>query len=205
MQKKTYTKNAKHQIPPISWKTKTGERKYMETDIDYSFSYNPSFQPKEGGRPLLWATYYNHAKHLFYSLNYCDIRVNSEFGAYGRWHFHGCIVLKDVLKFYVYDLPKLKKNGALEIDTIDNPDEWEEYCDKEQHFVESFLKELNASGVIDTTMPQPKNKVIKSSSELKDLEWAPLEQTLVIDDDSDDDTKSFDSENGKWTRKFWNQ
>lgn len=47
MTKKTYTKNAKHSIPPISWKTKEGEREYMQTDIDYSFSYNPSFQPKK--------------------------------------------------------------------------------------------------------------------------------------------------------------
>jgi len=199
MTKKTYTKNAKHSIPPISWKTKEGERLYMQTDIDYSFSYNPSFQPKEGGRPLLWATYYNHAKSLFYSLNYCDIKVNSEFGAYGRWHFHGCIVLKDVLKFYVYDLPRLKNNGALEIDTISDTDKWEEYCDKEQHLVEAFLKELNASGVIDTTMPLPKKR---PEIDTKHLQWAPLETTLVIDDDSDDD-KSFDSENGKWTRQMW--
>lgn len=201
MTKKIYTKNAKHQILPISWKTKDGVRHYVEVDKDYSFSYNPSFQPKEGGRPLLWANYYNHAKSLFYSLNYCEIKVNSEFGAYGRWHFHGCIVFKDVLKFYVYDLPKLKKNGALEIDEINDPDYWEEYCDKEQHLVGAFLKELNASGVIDTSMPLPKRKPETDTSA---LQWAPLEQTLVLTDDEDsDDDKSFDSENGKWTRKIW--
>lgn len=203
MQKKTYTKNAKHSIPPISWLTKDNERMYIETDKDYSFSYNPEFQPKEG-RPLLWAPYYNNMSTLFYSLNYCDIKVNSEFGAYGRWHFHGCILIKDVLKFYVYDLPKLRKYGALEIDEINDPEKWEEYCDKEQHLVGPFLKELNAVGTIDTTMKKPKTKIF-NIDEFKELERKPLNLVIDCETDDDEDNKSFDSENGKWTRKFWKQ
>lgn len=200
MTKKIYTKNAKHQIPPISWKTKEGVRLYMETDKDYSFSYNPELQPKEG-RPLLWSPYYGHLINIFYSLNYCDIKVNSEFGAYGRWHLHGCLVIKDILKFYVYDLPKLRKHGSLEIDEINDPDEWEAYCEKEQHLIRPFLKELNAEGSIDTTMPNPlkPRKVCGGTP----TEYERMLQRIDIIVSDTESEKSFDSENGKWTRKIW--
>lgn len=202
MQKKTYTKNAKHSIPPVSFKTKDGQRLYMDIDTNYSFSYNPELQPKEG-RPLLWAPYYNHMSSIFYSLNYCTIKVNSEFGAYGRWHFHGCIMLKDVLKFYVYDLPKLKKHGALEIDTIQDPETWEEYCDKEQHLVGAFLQELNAVGSIDTSMPNPNKVRIQKGGTPPEYERMLERMAVIVSDSDTDDDKSFDSENGKWNRKIW--
>jgi len=200
MPKKTYTKNAKHSIPPISYKTKDGEREYMETDVNYSFSYNPELQPKEG-RPILWAPYYNHMVSIFYSLNYCTIKVNSEFGAYGRWHFHGCIMLTDVMKFYIYDLPKLRKHGALEIDTIEDPDKWEDYCDKEQHLVNSFLSELKAVGSIDTSMPNPiKCRKVNGGTP---QEYERMLQRMDILDSDTESEKSFDSDNGKWNRKIW--
>lgn len=200
MTKKIYTKNAKHQILPISWKTKDGVRHYVETDVNYAFSYSPAMQPKEG-RPLIWSTYYNYISSIFYDLNYCTIKVNSELGAYGSWHFHGCIMFKDVLKFYVYDLPKLKKHGALEIDTIEDEDKWEEYCDKEQHLIGAFLQELNAVGTIDTSMPNPNKVTIKKGGVPVEYERMLERKDLIISDSESE--KSFDSENGKWTRKIW--
>lgn len=198
MTKKTYTKNAKHQIPPISWKNKeTGERDYMQVDKPYAFSYNPERQPQERQVPLLWSPYYNDMSNLFYSMKHCEINVVSEFGAYGRWHFHGTIYIKDILKFYVYDLPVLRRHGALEIDTIEDMDEWNDYCLKEQLLVDTFLKERNATGDIDTSKPRPKNVRIYTPAEPE------VKQMIVIEESDSDSDKSFDSEGGKWSRKFW--
>ena len=95
-----------------------------------------------------------------------------------------------------------RKHGALEIDEINDPDEWEAYCDKEQHLVCAFLNELNAVGSIDTTMPNP-NKARKLNGGTPKEYEKMLERMELVMTDSDDDTKSFDSENGKWTRKVW--
>lgn len=64
----------------------------------------------------------------------------------GRLHFHGTILFKslDGLEhFYLFDVPSIKHLATVEMDTIEDMDKWDEYCEKNKRF--TFCKHIKTS------------------------------------------------------------
>lgn len=60
-----------------------------------------------------------------------------------RLHFHGYITVHDVIKFYYYDIRKLKHYGTFEIDFIQDPMIWDLYIKKQKDKMDKFCHENN--------------------------------------------------------------
>lgn len=118
----------------------------MYTDTLYSFTLNPQEQLEGSlGRFKLNAckTWYDKQMKLFTQLCNCTISVVPEISSKARWHMHGVIMIKDVMLFFLHDVPKLMDHGAYEIDTIDDITVWDRYVYKQKHYMEPFLAKEN--------------------------------------------------------------
>lgn len=121
----------------------SGKNRYIKPEdlclnCGYSFSFNPETQPdlKDVDGLRSW---YNDMKMLFTDrLQYCRVRLFLEFSQFGRWHFHGYIWVKSY-EFYLYDVPRINFWGSSEMDIINDPEVWLQYCWKSQTFVQQIL------------------------------------------------------------------
>lgn len=69
-----------------------------------------------------------------------------EFVLYPEWrhttghiHYHGTIIIKDMIKYFKSTLPALKGLGFILIKKIDDKDKWDKYCTKEKYIAEGIL------------------------------------------------------------------
>lgn len=88
----------------------------------------------------------NIDKHvqIFKSLKYCELELNPELSPKGRLHYHGVIIIKDVLNFYYHDLHILNETMSYEIDTLSEDAEgllkYTSYCVKQRPIFEAYAK-----------------------------------------------------------------
>lgn len=106
-------------------------------DIDIELPYTFTFNPCDGRQYYYDAdrveTFMEYWRTLFDSMfDDIEIDVHLEVSKLGRLHFHGIIKFKNLLNFYLKDIIKLKNEGTLEIDTIEDGEVWEEYCTKQK-------------------------------------------------------------------------
>lgn len=113
----------------------------VTVNTHYAFTYNPDVQPVSPKFTLDLVTWHNGMDNIFKSLRYSDVELRPELSQGSRWHYHGQIIIKDVLKFYIFDLPVLRENGSYEIDIINDPKIWLDYCTKQEKIMKELLKE----------------------------------------------------------------
>lgn len=99
-------------------------------DTDFSFSFNPVTQHFDSKERI--NRVYTDTFKLLCSQPSISGKLRMEVSSTGRLHFHGTIRILDPKQFYVYTVPILQASGTYEIDTIQNPDEWRTYCEKQE-------------------------------------------------------------------------
>lgn len=112
----------------------------------YSFSYNPKAQPQLAPINHLDAFHGDNLKDfvkeefvdLFKRLRNCEIDSRLEVSKNGRFHVHGTIKIKNIIKFYSTDLRRLQARGSYEIDTIEDMSEWNDYVIKQSLLMDIF-------------------------------------------------------------------
>ena len=82
-------------------------------------------------------TYYNIVQIL---KHVADITLYPEISKAGRYHMHGTILLNDSFEFYSHVIPLLKAVCNMDIDTIQDPEYWYQYCTKDRYIMESGLE-----------------------------------------------------------------
>jgi len=154
---------------------------HAKTNIKYAFSFNPESQPCSYASDRIQKWWVEQVK-LFGSLKGSSIELSVEISKTGRLHFHGVIQLTTLWKFYYYDVPKLMKDGAFEIDTISKHDEWMAYVDKNKDEMSEMMKAFGLPRTLATKM----TKIVNTEKELKRFF---TEETLTpINSDTDDST-----------------
>lgn len=124
--------NRRHKIPAPE---------EMKVGIPYTFSYNPKTQPLNPQFKLDLITFHNGIDQVFKNLKYSKVKMNLELSAGSRWHYHGTIIIHDIMKFFIYDMHYLKEDSALEIDTIEDADKWSTYCNKQRELMKIVCQE----------------------------------------------------------------
>lgn len=79
----------------------------------------------------------NWLQHYFIHLFVAEVKVNIEISRNGRLHAHGTIRWNhsdQLLQFYLFNNHNMQSKAILEIDTIDDPETWDEYCNKQKKF-----------------------------------------------------------------------
>lgn len=107
----------------------------------YTFNYNPQTQPLSPQFKLDLITFHNGIDQVFKNLKYSKVKMNLELSSGSRWHYHGSIIIHDIMKFYIYDLQYIKENAAIEIDTIECLKSWETYCTKQKDLMKPICQE----------------------------------------------------------------
>ena len=113
----------------------------------YAFTYNPEVQPLRPNFQLDLITWHNGMDNIFKSLKYCEIKLRPELSQGSRWHYHGQIQINEIMKFYIFDLPVLRENGAYEIDSMsevkisEKYNSWEDYCKKQEKMMKDICTE----------------------------------------------------------------
>ncbi len=90
----------------------------MKAKTEYAFSINPDKQYKHNNvfiHKYIAAFHYRVIDHLEDFNDIVKIRVFPEFSSTGRFHFHGYITIKKVLRFYAEVIPRLMDFGTFEI------------------------------------------------------------------------------------------
>lgn len=104
----------------------------------YLFTYSPQDTTKN---PTY--AYMNHINTYFHSWHKCmsDFEVNPEFNQNGNLHYHGYFVIKDPYKWFKFILPKMKYNGLVKINKVeDNLDKAMEYCRKDRELMSKIIE-----------------------------------------------------------------
>lgn len=120
----------------------------------YSFSYNPEDQPLvelfykvKLNTFSAWSRFYYD---LFKSMKYCQVHLQMEISSGARLHYHGYIIITDIVKFFMYEIKRLRHYGTYEIDTIKDRDKWEAYIDKQGDIMKIFCAKEEMQYEIDT-------------------------------------------------------
>lgn len=107
-------------------------------DIDINVCYSLTINPSDDFQFFNSSSRLNQSREwmeyiLFLYGQKIYINIFQEVSRRGRIHYHGKIKFKTIeaLKtFYVEHLHNLLSKAHIEIDTISNPEEWDEYCRK---------------------------------------------------------------------------
>lgn len=113
----------------------------MTEGIPYAFTWNPKRQPLNPQFKLDLITWHNGMTNILSSCKYCHIVLRPELSQGSRWHYHGHITIKNIMKFFIYDLPLLREEGTHEIDTITDKIIWEKYITKQEELMKQITKE----------------------------------------------------------------
>lgn len=109
----------------------------------YSFTVNPAqqfFKHNSITRPRLCVA---HICDLLEPLKgYCEYELYPELSKKGRWHYHGKLKILDPFHFHLTIIPKLLDKVILEIDIINDIEEWERYIKKDREVMEKALKKM---------------------------------------------------------------
>lgn len=161
---------------------------HCKKDIDYAFSFNPESQPVSYASDRLQKWWIEMAK-LFGSFKGSTVKLQVEISKLGRLHFHGTLKISTLWKFYYYDVPKLMKDGAFEIDTISKVDEWTAYVNKNKDEMSEMMKAFGLPYSLAT-------EKVKVHSNNKDLKRFFCEEAITpINSETDEtDTDECDDE-----------
>jgi len=161
---------------------------HAKSNIDYAFSYNPESQPVSYASDRLQKWWIEMAK-LFGSLKGCTVNLSVEISKLGRLHFHGTIKISTLWKFYYYDVPKLMKDGAFEIDTISKYEEWMAYVDKNKDEMYEMMKSFG----LPYTLATEKVKIHSNNKDLKrfftEEAITPINSDTEYESDDSEDTE----------------
>jgi len=112
-----------------------------------------------------------------------------EISKLGRLHFHGTIKISTLWKFYYYDVPKLMKDGAFEIDTISKYEEWMAYVDKNKDEMYEMMKSFG----LPYTLATEKVKIHSNNKDLKrfftEEAITPINSDTEYESDDSEDTE----------------
>lgn len=109
-----------------------------------AFSYNPKDQPMLNPTNRVdpftdhLKTWHTEEIAFFNRLKYCEIECRLEVSSQGRLHVHGRIAVKDIVRFFTVDIRRLQARGTYEIDTIQDPVKWDQYCRKQSENMSEF-------------------------------------------------------------------
>ena len=72
-------------------------------------------------------------------LKYCDYVLWTEVSSTSRFHLHGVIKIRNLAKFYMFDVRWLLQFGGVCMNIMHDPMGWHLYCIKNSHeFIDSF-------------------------------------------------------------------
>lgn len=152
---------------------------HAKVNVEYAFSFNPESQPVSYASDRLQKWWIEMAK-LFGSFKGSTVNLSVEISKLGRLHFHGTIKISTLWKFYYYDVPKLMKDGAFEIDTIGKYDEWMAYVNKNKDEMSEMMKAFGLPYSLAT-------EKVKIHSNNKDLKRFFTEEAITpINSETDD-------------------
>jgi len=93
----------------------------MVVGKEYAFTINPQVQPAEGkiDKPAVYLNVgLSHLNMCLGKLAYSRLRLNLELSSTGRLHWHGIIIVDDLIGFYTMDIARLMKFGSFDIHEI---------------------------------------------------------------------------------------
>lgn len=151
-----------------------------DNDI-YSFTFNPEVQPLTPKFTLDLITWHNGIDNILKQLQFSNVVLRPELSQGSRWHYHGQIKIKNIMKFFIFDLPVLRENGSFEIDTIEDNNKWLDYCKKQETKMKDLCKEYGIPYVYENDKPM-KIKV----QPLNDTKFTELFKLCPTSDDIDD-------------------
>lgn len=168
--------NRKHKIPPPEDLSENGL---------YSFTFNPVVQPQLPNYTLNLVSWHNGMDSIFKSCKFAEIKCYVELSSGGRFHYHGTIQIKNVMKFFIFDLHMLKVQGTYEIDHINDFVKWHNYCIKQEGKMKSLTKEYGIPYHYDGSKPM---KV-----KITPLNDTPFTELLQLPDPESDTDSQDDS------------
>lgn len=119
----------------------------LQNDIAYTFNVSPSdsHQYYRSNSLNRFSDFYKSTFQLFkkYVLDYADINLVPEISSKGRIHYHGTIKFKDTVSYHLVGAYHLQQATNIEIDTIDNLDNWHKYMYKDKTLIMPFIKNLH--------------------------------------------------------------
>lgn len=136
--------NRRHKNPPPE---------EMKVNLGYAFTYNPEVQPLSPKFTLDLITWHNGMDNIFKDLKHCTVKLILEISSGTRWHYHGWITIKDIMKFFIYDLPVLRENGSYEIDHLNDTEVWRKYCLKQEDLMKDICIEYGIPYTYENTKP----------------------------------------------------
>ena len=172
----------------------------IDTSALYAFTFNPEIQPLnisgKGLNSSLWQfdpsecltlslkDWYKTCHILFNSLNGCELtKMICEISKNGRYHFHGCIQITDIMEFYTYAIPLLNSKCHYAIcpihDYLDTKERkktyatWDDYLAKQQKFIVPFFikkgvnMEITKSTTTDILYLQAEKRITKEGNILE--------------------------------------
>lgn len=97
----------------------------------YAFTFSPpaNLLLREG-KELLKATQMRTFK-LINNLYSLHIKLMPEASPTGRIHYHGTLIIRNIMNFVLIDMPKLQQAGTYYIAEITDPKDWAKYCLKQ--------------------------------------------------------------------------
>lgn len=133
----------------------------MYKDELYAFSFNPVEQPS-------FQRFYNMKLNNMrdwsermkenLQLKYAEVDVVLEISSKSRLHYHGYILVKDIVKFIIHDLSKLREYGTYSIKQIEDDEIWKEYVYKQLRFMKEYAEQNDMTYNIKTEPKQLKLK-----------------------------------------------
>lgn len=121
-----------------------------------SFNYNPQMQPHHnlGAYALTEIKdFIEDCYKVFKSCGNCDIKVVPELSRLGRWHFHGWIVINNVMDFYLSDIHKIINKGTVYVNHLADADGWKDYVYKQHNLMIKISRREDFEYELDTTKP----------------------------------------------------
>lgn len=68
-------------------------------------------------------------------------QLHMESSPTGRLHWHGYIIINDIMRFYIYDVPVLIDHMSICMKRITDSKKWEQYCHKQHPYMKKYMLE----------------------------------------------------------------
>lgn len=118
---------------------------------EYAITINPSIQPCIG-KCNSFKEWYNIFEHVFRDVCVASkFKLYVEISAMGRFHFHGTIIITNIMNFYMFDVKTLTQDKTCVIKNMDEA--WEDYYLKQQDFIQPFLKRELYGPLVEPSEP----------------------------------------------------
>ncbi len=118
----------------------------LQNNIYYSCTMSPSDQHQFFRSNSLQrvSLFYKDTFGLLSSfvLDYATLKLVLEITSRGRLHYHGTIMFHDSFGYHLNGAYHLSQSMNVDIDTIDNMDNWERYYLKDKNIMYSSIKKL---------------------------------------------------------------